>query len=114
MRLAVRRKVGPKTTFRKNRPQPKNRKNENVVQQVNRKITKHINARNENIAMMKATGFGENVGALAIRQTRTAAERRLNLPQVRPGDKYMQKIRSLAGNTKAVKGGRLGKAKKKK
>lgn len=88
----------------------RSRKNLGVVEQANDKISKHIHARIENIAAQRAGASGEKL-KLAVRTQRSNMDRKMNMPSSQPGDKYVQKIRSLGGMG-VRKGGSVGKSKR--
>jgi len=109
VRLAVRKRKGTPFTARKNRPSMRSTKNLSVVEQANNKITKHIHARIEHVAAQRAGAAGEKL-SIVIRNQRSGGAKRLNMPSNEPGAKYMQRVRSLAGQKRI--GGSVGKSKR--
>jgi len=109
VRLAVRRQPGNAYTPSKNRPVPKSRKNEGPVARMNRKITSHIHRKIEIQAIQRCNELGS---ALPLpKETSGKTDKKLNMPALTPGDKYIHKIRSLAGRNRR-KGGSVGKSKR--
>jgi hypothetical protein len=111
-RLAVRKAKGPACTPRKNKPQRKSRLKESVVARTNRKITTQIIRRGMLRSNLRLEATGERQGMKLV-STNSASDKRLNLPSPQPGERYLQRLKSIASGRRVVKGGSLGKSRRK-
>ena len=111
-RLAVRKAKGPACTPRKNKPQRRSRLKESVVARTNRKITTQIIRRGMLRSNLRLEATGERQGMKLV-STNSASDKRLNLPSPQPGERYLQRLKSIASGRRVVKGGSLGKSSRK-
>ena len=84
-----------------------------VVARTNRKITTmlHKRATLRSNLRLEATG-GQLKNNFKLMSTPSASDKRLNIPSPQPGDRYLQRLKSISNGRKRAKGGSLGKSKR--
>ena len=84
-----------------------------VVARANRKITTmlHKRATLRSNLRLEATG-GQLKNNFKLMSTPSASDKRLNIPSPEPGDRYLQRLKSISNGRKRAKGGSLGKSKR--
>jgi hypothetical protein len=61
---------------------------------------------------LRLEATGERQGMKLV-STNSASDKRLNLPSPQPGERYLQRLKSIASGRRVVKGGSLGKSRRK-